>query len=240
MEDFVGIDTLFTKINVPHILEKIFFSLDYDSFMECRKARKEWNELLSSERYQKEEERMLAEKIDVEERKSLYLRNVEEMTYLLSSGVDTNCVALHDDGLIHRKRNRAATKGRMDVVQLLLDTGAHPNKADKFGNTPLHRAAWRSCKDMVQLLLDKGADLNKAAFTGGTPLHHAAKRGNKDVVQLLLDKRADPNKAYCFGLTPLRDAAVYGHEYVVQLLLDRGADPKKKDNQGRTPQSLLT
>ena len=34
--------------SVPHILEKIFFSLDYDSFMVCAKVCKTWEGLLSS------------------------------------------------------------------------------------------------------------------------------------------------------------------------------------------------
>ena len=45
-------DRLFTK-NVPHIHEKIFFSLDYKSYKTCMKVSKAWNELLLSEFYQK-------------------------------------------------------------------------------------------------------------------------------------------------------------------------------------------
>ena len=44
-------DTLFT-INVPHILEHIFFSLDYESYKTCLEVCKAWNELLTSESYQ--------------------------------------------------------------------------------------------------------------------------------------------------------------------------------------------
>ena len=41
---------LFTR-SVPHILEKIFFSLDYESFMRCSEVNKTWNDLLTSEPY---------------------------------------------------------------------------------------------------------------------------------------------------------------------------------------------
>ena len=37
--------TLFTR-NVPHILERIFLSLDYYSFNECLNVNKAWNGLL--------------------------------------------------------------------------------------------------------------------------------------------------------------------------------------------------
>ena len=38
-------DTLFGR-SVPHILEGIFFSLDYKSFKNCMDVNKRWNELL--------------------------------------------------------------------------------------------------------------------------------------------------------------------------------------------------
>ena len=41
-------DKLFSKY-VPHIVEKIFLNLDYDSLMACCEVSKAWNELLSSE-----------------------------------------------------------------------------------------------------------------------------------------------------------------------------------------------
>ena len=50
---------LFAK-SVPHILEKIFFSLDYKSFQACFKVSSAWNKELSSQRYQKWFERMMS------------------------------------------------------------------------------------------------------------------------------------------------------------------------------------
>ena len=45
-------DKLFS-MNVPHILEKIFFSLDYESYKKCLEVSYAWNELLKSEQYLK-------------------------------------------------------------------------------------------------------------------------------------------------------------------------------------------
>ena len=96
-------EPLFGK-SVPHIPEKIFFSLHYDSFMECHKMSNEWNRLLSSDRYQRETERMLAEKKKNQERFCTSVRdgNVEDVRRLLSTEVDTNCDASHKDGLIQK------------------------------------------------------------------------------------------------------------------------------------------
>ena len=41
------------KISVPHVLEKIFLSLDYESFKRCLKVNKEWNKLLMSKASQR-------------------------------------------------------------------------------------------------------------------------------------------------------------------------------------------
>ena len=43
-------DRLFTR-NVPHVLEKIFFSLDYASFKNCLEVSKLWQDLLTSESF---------------------------------------------------------------------------------------------------------------------------------------------------------------------------------------------
>ena len=56
-------DALF-KRSVPHILEKILFSLDYDSFSACGKVCKVWNDLLSSESYMRKSCELLLEKVD--------------------------------------------------------------------------------------------------------------------------------------------------------------------------------
>ena len=45
-------DRLFTR-NVPHILEGIFFSLDYPSFRTCLRVSRTWYELLTTDRLQK-------------------------------------------------------------------------------------------------------------------------------------------------------------------------------------------
>ena len=45
-----GFDKLFTK-SVPHILEKIFLSLDYASFNNCQEVCNEWKAFLGSEQF---------------------------------------------------------------------------------------------------------------------------------------------------------------------------------------------
>ena len=87
-------EMLFTR-NVPHILEKIFFSLDYESFQTCFKVNSTWNELLSSESYKKITTKMLIEKEKNE--KNLWemsgLGKTSEVKKLVSAGgwMNMNC-----------------------------------------------------------------------------------------------------------------------------------------------------
>ena len=63
-------DKLFTR-NVPHVLERIFFSLDYVSLTACRDVCKAWSELHSSKSYQQKREELLVELL--EKRSGVYL-----------------------------------------------------------------------------------------------------------------------------------------------------------------------
>ena len=70
-----GFDALLKK-NVPHILEKIFFSLDYKSFLTCRKVSKKWRDLITSNSFQLKE-------------KSVY---IEELRNYIKEALDTPLV----------------------------------------------------------------------------------------------------------------------------------------------------
>ena len=173
-------DKLLTK-NVPLILEKIFYSLDYDSFKNCMEVSNTWKELLSSESYQKIQvmlfEVMLLEKHNGNKLWWASWRgDTEEVRNLLSTGqVDLKClVGEHGWTALHG----AAINGNKDVVQLLLDIGTDPNKANNTGWTALPGAACKGHKDVVQLLLDEGADPNTANTSGWTALHQAAWYGH--------------------------------------------------------------
>ena len=92
-------DTLFTK-NVPHILERIFLSLDYNSFKECLKVNKALNGLLTSESFQVKAKLMFQKEIESEKKAPVQLwfaaryGHIEEVKRLLSSGmVDVNKVS---------------------------------------------------------------------------------------------------------------------------------------------------
>ena len=227
-----GFGTLFNK-SVPHILENIFFSLDYDSFMTCHKVCLEWKELLTSEFYRERAESLLAEKRENEDKLRHFSSagNTEEVYNLLSSGVDPNCALSLHQTRGYTPLYNAVMGGLTDVVKLLLDRGADPNRAKKDGKTitPLHRAVEHHNAEMIKLLLKAGADPNMGSSIDFTPLHRAACISiATDKVKLLLDAGANPNAMDKRGRTPLTWAIDNKRKDKVKLLLEWGANPSEK------------
>ena len=86
-------DKLFTK-SVPHILEKIFFSLDFASFMKCHQVSNNWNELLTSESFKRLGKAMFCEDAERELVHAIKMGNTDRVGRVLSSGMaDVNHLA---------------------------------------------------------------------------------------------------------------------------------------------------
>ena len=172
LDSACSFDMLFSK-NVPGILEKIYFSLDYKSYKNCLEVSNEWKGLLTSERYKTKWKSVFKEGIREDENRLQIVaedNNSDEARKLLSSGmVDVN--SKDEDGLTPLRA--AAKKGSKKVAQLLIESGADVNVADKHGETPLHRAAERGHKEIAQLLIESGADVNVVDEGGRTPLYKA-------------------------------------------------------------------
>ena len=76
-------DKLFTKF-VPHILEKIFFSMDYESYKNCLEVSKSWNNLFTSESFLRRGKSVFSEDIQKELRVAARRGNVDIIRRVLS------------------------------------------------------------------------------------------------------------------------------------------------------------
>ena len=77
---------------------------------------------------------------------------------LLNAGADPNIILSNGLTILHC----AVIASDTENIKQLLDSGADPNKPNKFGESPL---SWATRQDVVQLLLSSGADLTGAKLS---------------------------------------------------------------------------
>ena len=73
------------------------------------------------------------------------------------------------------------------VTEYLLENGANPNFADKFGVTPLIAATKKGQRDVVAVLLQHGADVSPVSLdTSRSGLQEAVERCYTGITTMLI------------------------------------------------------
>ena len=135
------------------------------------------------------------------------------------------CIEFNDDGV-----NATDEDGKMplhfaclcadvDVVKLLLDSGAQSYRKDRNGKTPLHFACAHACVDVVKLLVESGAQSSLYHYdsNGEIPLDLAVMYDRVDTVALLLSYHKMDKKEDKIG-NAFRSAA-RGHKLLIIMLI---------------------
>lgn len=157
--------------------------------------------------------------------------NIAQVKTILKGGADAN----HKFSLDWTPLMWAAYWGRLEMAELLLDSGADVNAQDQYGATALLHAAWKpDSLPMIRLLVERGADVNARNGYDVTALKMAVDHGNAEMVKYLLDKGANVNTKLTDRSTPLMWAAIPGRLEVARILLERGADVHAKAANGST------
>ena len=85
----------------------------------------------------------------------------------------------------HTPLHSAAESDHVEMVKLLLDSGAQVDARDTYSETPLHYAAREGAVESARLLIAAGADVNAKNESGSTPLSFATNQHQEGIISLL-------------------------------------------------------
>jgi len=105
-------------------------------------------------------------------------------------------------------------KRQVQMIALLIKSGANIHAQDKNGATPLHRAVRTRCAAAVACLLDAGSDATLKNKPGSTPFHLAVQNTGRG------GSGADKAKA--------------AQREIILAFLERGITPNLKDGKGKS------
>ena len=87
----------------------------------------------------------------------------------------------------------AASMGKYELAEFLLDRKARVLSKDKYKRTPLIMAVRNAHTRLASLLLQRGSEWNHCDSSNNTPLHYAAASGSIECIDLLIKHGADVN-----------------------------------------------
>lgn len=118
----------------------------------------------------------------------------------------------------------AALGNHVEIVQLLLDSGAEVNTDHGYFGDPLQAAAFGGGLKTIELLIENGAILNSDHGEYGNALIAAAHGGHLEVAKKLIKHGADPELSSRNHGKAIAGAAATGQVELVKLLLTKGND----------------
>lgn len=148
--------------------------------------------------------------------------------------VDTVDIAELEEGNISFVR-RACELGNLDIVALLLRSGASVNLIGEGVCAPIHVAARLGNTAMTAILLSNSANPNsQAKYEKKSPLHVATLEGHIEVIRLLIANGADVNSGDIYGSRPIHIACRMGRAQILNTLLENHSQINAYDNEGWT------
>lgn len=95
--------------------------------------------------------------------------------------------------------HHAATRGHLDVLQLLLEFSWSVDTRNDANESALHLACFNGHLAIAECLLDRGASINAVTGENETPLFYAARKSHYRIVRLLIRRECDRSVVSRFG-----------------------------------------
>lgn len=175
--------------------------------------------------------------------KGLFSENINEVRKAIKRGDNVNILDKHSNetplisALVSDYIDRDHVEININIVKLLIESGADVNGKTSDGRTPLLTATYnfrnRLNLQAIELLIKHGADPNVESSGGAIPLSNAATCGDVRVVETLIKAGAEVNAGNSIGATALHSASNYPH--IIKVLLNSGANVNTAQSQGYTP-----
>lgn len=147
--------------------------------------------------------------------------------------INANSKDIHGNTPLHY----AASKGNIEVVEMILQKGVKVDADGNYGFTPLHVAVGQGHWDIVFKLLGAGADPNAKSEEKSTPLHFAAERNDLKLLKLLKERGGNIDAKNVYDWSVLHSAASgmvkeRGSWEVIRWLLSEGVNPEPMTTAG--------
>lgn len=159
---------------------------------------------------------------------------IHRVRQFIENGIDVNGISINTATITgNNPLVEAVMSGKLEIVTMLLEAGADPNKITGARKSPLNIASIAGFTKIAGELIRAGADINFKDQYGFTPLMRASYYGCTGIVKLLIEAGADldlrSSKGYLKedGMTALDWATKRGHNEVIQILKE--ASPSLKD-----------
>lgn len=115
----------------------------------------------------------------------------------------------------------AIQENHIDIVKLLIDSGADIEDVDDIGFTILNTAIGTKNLEIVKILVEKGVDINKITERG-VSIITAFAWGSIDIIKYLIEKGADISIADKDGKIPIDYAIDNEHQEIVDYIEEIG------------------
>ncbi|EDW26880.1 GL14545 [Drosophila persimilis] len=148
------------------------------------------------------------------------LGNVEIVKYLLHNGVSVHVRDRYD----RTPLLEAVSTDSHEIIQLLINCGAHLTGSSRAVGEQLCAAAARGSLTRLKSYQYAGADLSQPDPSGRTVLHVAALHGFPEVVEYVLPYFESASEKDLLGLSALNYAERGGHAALVDLLKAAGCE----------------